>query len=135
VQIDPIKPKLKPPGTKRLTLEYDGLPSNIGFKFKLRRYDAASPGAAAADARERRHAAAAALSRLWHLYSRDVEVGPATSRSPRNQHVVNMKSNDTHRACVHSLAMTNCVKVLKAKQSMANHRLGTNYVMMRCQCP
>jgi hypothetical protein len=38
VQIDPMKPKLKPPGTKRLKLEYDGLLSNFGFKFNLRRY-------------------------------------------------------------------------------------------------
>jgi len=37
-QIDPIKPKLKPPGTKRLKLEYDGLLSNSAFKFNLRRY-------------------------------------------------------------------------------------------------
>ena len=39
VQVDPMKPKLKPPGTKRLKLEYDGLLSNIGFKFSLRRYN------------------------------------------------------------------------------------------------
>ena len=38
VQVDPMKPKLKPPGTKRLKLEYDGLLSNFGFKFSLRRY-------------------------------------------------------------------------------------------------
>ena len=34
-----MKPKLKPPGTKRLKLEYDGLLSNLGFKFNLRRYN------------------------------------------------------------------------------------------------
>jgi hypothetical protein len=33
-----MKPKLKPPETKRLKLEYDGLLSNFGFKFSLRRY-------------------------------------------------------------------------------------------------
>jgi len=38
VQLDPIKPKLKPPGTKRLKLAYDGLLSNFAFKFNLRRY-------------------------------------------------------------------------------------------------
>jgi len=38
VQVDPMKPKLKPPGSKRLKLEYDGLPSNLGFKFNVRRY-------------------------------------------------------------------------------------------------
>jgi hypothetical protein len=38
VQIDPIKSALKPPGTKRLNLEYDEPPSNFAFKFNLRRY-------------------------------------------------------------------------------------------------
>jgi len=38
VQVDPMKPKLKPPGTKRSKLEYDGLLSNHGFKFSLRCY-------------------------------------------------------------------------------------------------
>ena len=37
VQVDPMTPKLKAPGTKRLKLEYDGLLSKPGFKFKLRR--------------------------------------------------------------------------------------------------
>jgi len=36
-----MKPKLKPPGTKCLKLEYDGLLSNFGFKFNLRRYTVA----------------------------------------------------------------------------------------------
>ena len=43
VQVDPIKPKLKPPGTKPLILKCDGLLSNFGFKFKLRRYTPACP--------------------------------------------------------------------------------------------
>ena len=38
VQVDPIKPKLKAPGTKRLTPKYDERLSNFAFKFKLRRY-------------------------------------------------------------------------------------------------
>ena len=38
VQGDPIKPKLKAAGTKRLKLEYDILFSNFGFKFNVRRY-------------------------------------------------------------------------------------------------
>jgi len=42
VQVDPLKPKLKPPVTKRLKLKYDGLLSNIGFKFNLRCYSSAS---------------------------------------------------------------------------------------------
>jgi len=38
VQVDPIKPKLKLPGTKRLKLTcYEPL-SRFAFKFKLRRY-------------------------------------------------------------------------------------------------
>ena len=38
MQVDPIKPMLKPPGTKRLKLEYDGLLSTFTFNFNLRRY-------------------------------------------------------------------------------------------------
>ena len=38
MQADPVKPKLKPPGTKRLKLKYDGPLSNAAFKFSLRRY-------------------------------------------------------------------------------------------------
>ena len=38
MQIDPIKPKLKPPGIKRLKLKYDELLSRFAFKFNLRRY-------------------------------------------------------------------------------------------------
>ena len=38
MQVDPIKPKLKPPGTKRLKLKHEELLSNFGFQFKSRRY-------------------------------------------------------------------------------------------------
>jgi hypothetical protein len=38
VQVDPIKPTLKAPGTDRLKLNYEELLSNFGFKFDLRRY-------------------------------------------------------------------------------------------------
>ena len=38
VQVDPIKPALKAPGTKRLELIYDGPLSNFAFNFNLRRY-------------------------------------------------------------------------------------------------
>ena len=38
MQVDPIKPKLKPPGTKRLKLKCDVLLSTSAFKFNLRRY-------------------------------------------------------------------------------------------------
>ena len=38
MQIDPIRPKLKLPGTKHLKLEYDGLLSSFAFNFMLRRY-------------------------------------------------------------------------------------------------
>ena len=40
---------MKPPGTKPLKLEYDGLLSNIGFKFKLRRYSSVEAAAMAYD--------------------------------------------------------------------------------------
>ena len=38
MQIDPIIPTLKPPGTTRLKLGYDQPPSNFAFKFNWRRY-------------------------------------------------------------------------------------------------
>jgi hypothetical protein len=38
MQVDPIKPTLKAPGTKRLKLKYYSLPSSFAFKFNLRRY-------------------------------------------------------------------------------------------------
>ena len=41
VQVDPIKPTLKAPGTKRLKLKYVEPFSNFAFKFNLRRYDLA----------------------------------------------------------------------------------------------
>jgi hypothetical protein len=33
-----MKPVLKLPGTKVVKLKYDELPSNVAFKFNLRRY-------------------------------------------------------------------------------------------------
>jgi hypothetical protein len=38
VHVDPIKPKLKAPGTKCLKLEFDELLSIFAFKINLRRY-------------------------------------------------------------------------------------------------
>ena len=38
MQVDPMKPKLKPPGYQGLKLEFAGLLSNFAFKFNLRRY-------------------------------------------------------------------------------------------------
>ena len=38
MQVDPINPTLKPPGTKLLKLKYDEPLSKIAFKFNLRRY-------------------------------------------------------------------------------------------------
>ena len=38
VQVEPIKPKLKPPGAERLKLKCDILLTIFAFKFNLRRY-------------------------------------------------------------------------------------------------
>jgi len=38
VQVKPMKPVLKAPGTKRPKLKYEKTLSNVAFKFKLRRY-------------------------------------------------------------------------------------------------
>ena len=37
MQVDPIEPTLKPPGTGRLTLKYDELLSSFAFNSNLRR--------------------------------------------------------------------------------------------------
>jgi hypothetical protein len=42
VQVDPIKPTLKPPGTERLKLNCDVPRSTPAFKFNLRRYAVAA---------------------------------------------------------------------------------------------
>jgi hypothetical protein len=47
VQVDPIKPKLKPPGTKRLKHKHDEPLSSFAFKFNLRRYNVAAGAAPA----------------------------------------------------------------------------------------
>ena len=39
VQVDPIKPTLKAPGTKRLKLKFDKPLSSFAFTFNLRRYN------------------------------------------------------------------------------------------------
>jgi hypothetical protein len=44
VQIDPIKPTLKAPGTKRLKLKCDEPLSKFAFNFKSRRYSKAIVG-------------------------------------------------------------------------------------------
>jgi hypothetical protein len=38
VQVDPMRSKLKAPGTKRLKLKHDEPLSGSAFKFNLRRY-------------------------------------------------------------------------------------------------
>jgi hypothetical protein len=38
MQVDPIKPVLKAPGTKHLILQFDEPLSNFAFKFNLHRY-------------------------------------------------------------------------------------------------
>ena len=48
MQVDPMKPKLKPPGTKHLKLKFDILLSTSAFKFNLRRYTEAEAAAEAA---------------------------------------------------------------------------------------
>ena len=44
VQVDPMKPTLKAPVSKRLTLKHDGLLSSFAFNFSLRCYMLATAG-------------------------------------------------------------------------------------------
>ena len=41
MQVDPIKPMSKAPGTRRLKLKHDELLSSFGFRFNLRHYSKA----------------------------------------------------------------------------------------------
>jgi len=52
VQVDPIKPALKPPGVKRLKLKHDELLSNFAFNVNLRRYTMVVCGNSEKDALE-----------------------------------------------------------------------------------
>ena len=38
MQVDPIKPTFKAPGTERLKLKYDKVLASFAFNFNLRRY-------------------------------------------------------------------------------------------------
>jgi hypothetical protein len=49
VQVDPIKPKLKPPGIERLKLSYDEPPSNFAYKFSFRHYNVPESGSITLD--------------------------------------------------------------------------------------
>ena len=49
VQVDPMKPMLKPPGTKHLKLKRDVLLSTSAFTFNLRRYTVVHKADAAFD--------------------------------------------------------------------------------------
>ena len=51
MQVDPVKPKLKPPGTKPLKLKYEKLLSNFAVKFNLSRYSEATSREAVWEAR------------------------------------------------------------------------------------
>ena len=44
MQVDPIKPMLKPPGTKRLKLNCDEPLSSFAFTFNVRPYTKVAPG-------------------------------------------------------------------------------------------
>jgi len=71
VQVDPVKPTLKAPGTKRLKLKYDEPPSNFAFKFNLHRYITALS--------EQRQRFQAALRRQHARGGRDWQILTATS--------------------------------------------------------
>ena len=57
MQIDPVRPVLKAPGTKRLKLKYNETSLNFAFKFDLRRFVKANMTAALAS----EHGAVASL--------------------------------------------------------------------------
>jgi hypothetical protein len=66
VQVDPIKPTLKAPGTRRLTLNCDELLSSSAFKINLRRYNVAAVEASAVHAAAEREERLQAGARANH---------------------------------------------------------------------
>jgi len=62
VQVDPIKPMLKAPGTKRLQLKYDVPLSNFAFKSNLRRYNLCASASAEEGAAKALQVAAAVVA-------------------------------------------------------------------------
>ena len=70
VQVDPIRPTLNAPGTKRLKLKHDGPLSNFVLKTNLRRFnEGLSEGAVAAAAELGAAIAAAASSIEGEVYT------------------------------------------------------------------
>ena len=55
MQVDPIKPTLKAPGTKRFKLGFDGPLSTSAFRFNLRRYIEAAVRKLSAKPRDEKH--------------------------------------------------------------------------------
>jgi hypothetical protein len=83
VQVDPVKPKLKPPGIKRLKLNCDVLLSTSSFNFNLRRYT---------EAKIRQLFASAAAAAPCIIFIDEVdaivpkrEAGPSRYLSPRHR--------------------------------------------------
>ena len=80
VQVDPMKPKLKPPGTKRLKPKCDILLSTSAFNLNSRRYN---KGGVEADPQGVQGGACAEDSPTEPVLT----VGPARNRSECFQHI------------------------------------------------
>ena len=89
MQVDPFKPTLKAPGSKRLILKHDQLVSNFSFNFHLRRFSEASffltgvqGGGGSAEAEEEDAAAPPldATAQLIRQLGRAVQVDSITTR-------------------------------------------------------
>ena len=67
MQVDPVIPTLKAPGSKHVKLEYDALLPNVAFNFNLRRYIKAGVDAAevaAMTGTDEEHAAATRMQTM-----------------------------------------------------------------------
>ena len=78
MQVEPIKPPLQAPGSKRLKLKCEEPLSNFAFKFNLRHYTQVGPSAAAAAAAAAARKAAATNKR------KAASVGSSFPCSPRH---------------------------------------------------
>ena len=83
VQVDPMQPMLKAPGSKRLKLEHHNLLSNFAFKMNLRRYIKGPPRCPASPRRACTSAAGAYTRSLFSSTSiSDTQKHPAHHKYP-----------------------------------------------------
>jgi len=90
VQVDPVKPMLKPPGTNRLKLNSDELLSKCAFDFNLRRYCKGGKAAAPSTKKGRKESAMSAVRTYGAPSGKEVLVGRNSKGNEAGPATLNM---------------------------------------------